>query len=132
MRSPVSGQVVAINEEVLASPQVVNDDPYEKGWLMKVRSQSLRNDVTNLLSGNLAHAWMEQTVDALRSRSGGNLGIVLQDGGSPVQGIAKNLSADKWEAIAAEFLMSGILSDENNPAPVRHGNRVVEQHSDLH
>jgi glycine cleavage system H lipoate-binding protein len=120
MRSPVSGQVVAINEKVLASPQVVNDDPYENGWLMKVRSRSLKNDVTNLLSGNLARAWMEQTVDALRSRSGGNLGIVLQDGGIPALGIAKNLSLDKWDEVAAEFLMSSVETDKDAPAPVRH------------
>jgi glycine cleavage system H lipoate-binding protein len=120
MRSPVSGQVVAVNDKVLASPQVVNDDPYENGWLMKVRSRNLINDVTNLLSGNLARAWMEQTVDALRSRSGGNLGPVLQDGGMPVLGIAKNLSADKWDEVAGEFLMSSSEIDETAPALARH------------
>ncbi|MBF8294905.1 MAG: hypothetical protein HW389_1450 [Bacteroidetes bacterium] len=112
MRSPVSGRVVAVNEEVLSSPQVVNDDPYEKGWLMKVRPTGLRNDVTNLLSGNLARAWMEQTVDALRSRTSGNLGMVLQDGGIPVLGIAKNLSQDKWHEIASEFFLDVPGADE--------------------
>ncbi len=106
MRSPVSGRVVAVNEEAQASPKVVNDDPYEKGWLMKIRPRGLQNDVTNLLSGKLARAWMEQTVDALRTRSSGNLGMVLQDGGIPVLGIAKNLSQDKWYEIASEFLLN--------------------------
>ncbi|MFH0990754.1 MAG: glycine cleavage system protein H [bacterium] len=105
MRSPVSGCVVAVNEKVQASPKVVNDDPYEKGWLMKIRPVGLQNDVTNLLSGKLARAWMEQTVDTLRARSSGNIGMVLQDGGIPVLGIAKNLSQDKWHEIASEFLL---------------------------
>ena len=128
MRSPVSGEVVAVNDKILASPEAINDDPYENGWLMKVRSQNLMNDLTNLLSGNLVRAWMEQTVDALRSRSGGTLGPVLQDGGVPVLGIAKNLSADKWDEVAAEFLMTSSTIDEDTPAIVlrRSGS---EQHA---
>lgn len=105
MRSPVNGEVVAVNEEVLTSPQVVNKDPYEGGWLMKVRAPRIKSDLTNLLSGNLARAWMDETVNTLRSKFGGDLGIVLQDGGVPVLGIAKNLSEDKWHELASEFLL---------------------------
>lgn len=35
--SPVSGEVVAINDEVVDEPSKVNDEPYEGGWLIKVR-----------------------------------------------------------------------------------------------
>jgi glycine cleavage system H protein len=34
--SPLSGKVVAINDEAKANPEVVNKDPYGKGWLIKV------------------------------------------------------------------------------------------------
>jgi len=34
--APVSGKVIEVNEEVLDSPQLVNEDPYGKGWLIKV------------------------------------------------------------------------------------------------
>src|SRR5487761_1113349 len=35
--SPVSGEVVAVNPEVSASPELVNQDPLGKGWLIRVR-----------------------------------------------------------------------------------------------
>jgi glycine cleavage system H protein len=35
--SPVSGEVVAANEELGNAPALVNEDPYGKGWLFKVR-----------------------------------------------------------------------------------------------
>ncbi|EKD73326.1 MAG: Glycine cleavage system H protein [uncultured bacterium] len=35
--SPISGEVVEINEALLDNPQLVNDDPYGKGWLFRVR-----------------------------------------------------------------------------------------------
>ena len=34
--SPVSGTVVAVNDDAVASPEVVNADPYGAGWLVKV------------------------------------------------------------------------------------------------
>jgi glycine cleavage system H protein len=35
--SPVSGEVVAVNEALSASPELVNSDPYGEGWLFKVK-----------------------------------------------------------------------------------------------
>lgn len=35
--APVSGEVTTVNEDVVDNPEVVNSDPYEKGWLFKVR-----------------------------------------------------------------------------------------------
>lgn len=34
--SPVTGQVVSVNEALTAQPELVNQDPYGKGWLFKV------------------------------------------------------------------------------------------------
>ncbi len=34
---PVSGEVIEINEAVIENPQLINEDPYGKGWLLKVR-----------------------------------------------------------------------------------------------
>jgi len=33
---PISGKVVAINEELESEPEIVNSDPYGKGWMIKV------------------------------------------------------------------------------------------------
>lgn len=35
--SPVSGEVIAANEALGASPELVNQDPYGAGWLFKVK-----------------------------------------------------------------------------------------------
>lgn len=34
--APVSGKVIEVNKEVLDSPEVVNKEPYERGWMIKV------------------------------------------------------------------------------------------------
>jgi glycine cleavage system H protein len=35
--SPLSGEVVAVNEQVVDAPELVNEDPYGEGWLVRVR-----------------------------------------------------------------------------------------------
>ena len=35
--SPIAGKVVEVNQEAIDNPAVVNEDPYGKGWLIKVK-----------------------------------------------------------------------------------------------
>src|SRR6478672_7504881 len=34
--APLSGEVIAVNEELSASPERINEDPYGDGWLVRV------------------------------------------------------------------------------------------------
>ncbi|MFP3868589.1 MAG: glycine cleavage system protein H [Desulfobacteraceae bacterium] len=36
--TPVSGEVTEINEELLESPELANEDPYNEGWLLRVEN----------------------------------------------------------------------------------------------
>lgn len=35
--SPVSGKVVEVNEDVASTPEIINKDPYEGGWFIKIK-----------------------------------------------------------------------------------------------
>jgi glycine cleavage system H protein len=35
--APLSGEVIAVNQKVVAEPETVNDDPYGEGWLVRIR-----------------------------------------------------------------------------------------------
>lgn len=54
---PVSGEVVAVNEAVVDSPEVVNKDPYGDGWLFKIQPVD-EGEVEDLLN---AEAYQEVT-----------------------------------------------------------------------
>ncbi|MCB0516049.1 MAG: glycine cleavage system protein GcvH [Chitinophagales bacterium] len=45
---PMSGKITAINSELENHPEWVNEDPYEKGWMIKVSLSSLE-EAENLL-----------------------------------------------------------------------------------
>ncbi|MBU3616438.1 glycine cleavage system protein GcvH [Polynucleobacter sp. JS-Polo-80-F4] len=52
IHAPVSGEIVALNEEVDASPEIVNEKPYSV-WLFKIKPTSvetLASEINQLLS----------------------------------------------------------------------------------
>jgi len=106
MLSPVDGEVVAVNPEVLRSPAVLNRDPYGEGWLLKVKSDRVSADVRNLLSGKVARVWMENALENLYPAHEEALGPVMQDGGVPIEGIAKALGGNRWEHLARTHLLT--------------------------
>ena len=48
---PVSGKVVEINEELTNNPEYVNEDCYEKGWIIKLDVEN-SNDLEKLLGSS--------------------------------------------------------------------------------
>ncbi len=106
MLSPVDGEVVAVNQEVLRSPVILRQDPYGKGWLLKVKSFRIPADTKNLLSGKLARAWMENALEKLHPIGPENMGPVLADGGAPIEGIARALGGEKWLELAKTHLLT--------------------------
>ena len=35
--SPISGEVTEVNTELADSPQIINNDPYDRGWIIKMK-----------------------------------------------------------------------------------------------
>lgn len=49
--SPVSGTVTGVNEKVLESPQLLNEDPYGEGWLIEIKLNNFEEDRELLMEG---------------------------------------------------------------------------------
>ena len=48
---PISGEVIEFNEKLETNPEVVNEDPYGKGWMIKIRVSD-ENELYELLSAD--------------------------------------------------------------------------------
>lgn len=46
--APLSGEVVAVNREVETNPELINTDPFDQGWLIKVIPTNLERELENL------------------------------------------------------------------------------------
>lgn len=46
---PVGGKIIEVNEELINSPELMNEDVWEKGWLIKIESNTYQEDSLGLL-----------------------------------------------------------------------------------
>ena len=47
--SPLTGEVIAANNEVIDAPELINQDPYGKGWLVKIKMAD-KSELDSLLN----------------------------------------------------------------------------------
>ena len=46
---PISGKIIEINEPLVDAPEILNEDSYEKGWLVKVEATGDESEQNDLL-----------------------------------------------------------------------------------
>ena len=56
--APVGGKVVEVNEELLDSPELINDDPYGEGWIAKIEPSGLDADLAKLMDAEKYKAFL--------------------------------------------------------------------------
>ena len=103
--SPVDGTIVEVNENLQKEPSLANQSPYEKGWVLKVKPARLKENMRNLLHGQLADKWMELAKSQLAARFPQSLGPVYQDGGELIDGVGNTLTDEEWEIVKREFFL---------------------------
>jgi glycine cleavage system H protein len=57
--SPVSGEIIEVNEQLEDTPEVVNEDPYGDGWMIKV-ALSDPSEVDALMSADEYEAFLAE------------------------------------------------------------------------
>lgn len=56
--APVSGTIIEINDDLEESPEVINEDPYGKGWIVKIQMTDL-SEAANLLDSSAYEKFVE-------------------------------------------------------------------------
>jgi glycine cleavage system H lipoate-binding protein len=105
MLSPVDGTVVAVNAAVREREDGL-DDPYGRAWLFKVKANRLAANLRQLLTAGPAQRLVDEAEASIALRLAPELGRVLQDGGTPVHGIARALAGDDWDALARQYFLT--------------------------
>ena len=61
VKSPLSGEIVAVNDELAKDATLINKSPYTAGWIVQMKPADLAGELPTLLTGQAA-------VDAYRAR----------------------------------------------------------------
>ncbi len=105
MVSPIEGEVVDVNEEVVRNPALAQEDSYGAGWLLAVHSPAVEGNLKNLLHGRLAHRWLEESVGNLHARLSPGPGTRLQDGGLALSDLLAEVPETQWEKLLREAFL---------------------------
>lgn len=63
INSPVSGKVVEINDSISDTPELINQDPYDEGWLIKVECEDV-SELDELMDGDEYETYLAELDDA--------------------------------------------------------------------
>jgi glycine cleavage system H protein len=106
MVSPAEGEIIEINPEVIANPELLRKDPYGKGWLALVHVPDEESTSRNLIPAGLVRSWMRDAVGRLYARQPQLAGAVAADGGLPMEDLLGGIPDANWRQVTSEFFLT--------------------------
>ena len=112
--APISGVVVEVNPQLKSNPSIVNDSPFEKGWIARISPRDLTLELRNLLRGVVADRWQESVQSLLVNWFSPQLGTVMQDGGKIVDNVSDLVDSNEWRLLVNDFFPHCSSTVHNN------------------
>lgn len=111
--SPISGEILHTNPLIQENPEVINEDPYEKGWIYMIKPSNWKKETHSYLLAEKASEWAAGeftrfkeflTLGPMRSHAAEPSMVLLQDGGEVRENVLSDLPDEVWESFQQEFL----------------------------
>jgi glycine cleavage system H protein len=116
--SPIEGQIVSVNNELLHSPSLAKSNPYTAGWLFKLIPSDEAKSLTEFVRGEKAIEWLKKQNEVVKEflnlHSPQLQFATMQDGGVPVDGVLKGFDAKVWKEFEQKFVPMQPLSESAN------------------
>lgn len=110
--SPISGEIVNANSELKESPEILNEDPYERGWIYKIKPSKWIAETTSYYLAEEATTWSKKELErfkdflamSAKKYSAEPAMVILQDGGELQDNTLSELPGELWQDFQKEFL----------------------------
>jgi glycine cleavage system H lipoate-binding protein len=106
MVSPIEGRVSDINEAAMLKPELVYNDPYGEGWLLKVESPEAKTNFRNLLGGRLACLWTQVSAQRLHHKLCPAAAGALAQRAITIDRLPIAMPDEEWASITKELFLS--------------------------
>jgi len=61
--APISGSILASNQELEDAPELINESPYDRGWICRIKPSRLEEDLKNLMQGDPLLQFMKSEIE---------------------------------------------------------------------
>jgi glycine cleavage system H protein len=110
--SPVTGTVRITNVLLPSEPGLLNEDPYGKGWIYKIKPSDWKEEVRSCFLAEEATSWSENELVRFKdfmaittkNQSPEPSIVILQDGGELTDHSLSKVNNDVWQGFQKEFL----------------------------
>jgi glycine cleavage system H protein len=110
--SPVSGQILRTNPVLIKEPGIMNSDPYDQGWLYKIRPNNWKEETKSYFLADEAVNWSKNELDRFKDFMAVSLGkcspepamVILQEGGELSDNPLSGMPGEIWQDFQEEFL----------------------------
>lgn len=110
--SPISGEIQNVNVLLKKQTDAINQDPYGKGWLYKIKPNNWVAETNTCFMDNEAIAWTKRELarfkDFIATSSSKNspetANAILQEGGELIDHPLAGLPEEMWRDFQSEFL----------------------------
>ena len=110
--SPISGEIMETNPVLNINPELLNEDPYVKGWMYKIKPFSWTADTYSYYLAEDATLFSRQELDKFKEFISTSLGkyspqpsmLILQDGGELLDQPLSELPPEVWQDFQEDFL----------------------------
>ena len=103
--SPVEGEVIEVNPEVVKDPSLVRKDPYGRGWLMTVHVPDEESTTRNLIPKGMVRNWMREAAESVYALQPQLAGATVADGGRPAEDLLSGLDVS-WKDVTGRFFLT--------------------------
>lgn len=103
--SPVDGIVTRVNERMVDHPELINESPYNEGWLFLVEPTKLRKNLKGLHFGKEANGFVQEEWERLFAMANDDLRLAA-DGAASVDDLSREMARGKWLEMVKTFLRS--------------------------
>jgi glycine cleavage system H protein len=110
--SPIAGEVLEVNPLLAQNPELINSDPYQEGWILKIKPFSWVTDIHSCFLAEDADMWARQELlrfkdflaeSVVRNSPDPSL-VTLQDGGELCDQPLAHLPNEIWQEFQQDFL----------------------------
>jgi glycine cleavage system H protein len=65
---PVTGTITGVNEAIEDDLDLLKEDPYVEGWLIKIKPTNLKDDIKGLIHGMDVSPWIKKEIEARKKK----------------------------------------------------------------
>jgi glycine cleavage system H protein len=110
--SPISGEILATNSLLQKSPEMLNEDPYQRGWMYKIKPARWIAETSSFYLAEEASSWSAKELERFKDFLATSVeryapepsNVILQDGGELIDEPLAHLPEEVWQDFQRSFL----------------------------